>query len=172
MSLQDIVICWRRHPIRKDQGDVGGVAGLLVVVDGGGVFSASTGLAGSGSGLGAAATGGGGGGGASGLAAAWAGSSRKLVSSSDRSSSPQLPMKTPPSRGSARTPGASEAGNRIGQALAQRSLLFNQFIRMAIGTDAYQLLRGVKLVPQHGEHVHAGVRLALQQRQDIAPRGF
>ena len=36
----------------------------------------------------------------------------------------------------------------------------------------HQLLRGVKLPPEHGEHVHAGMRLAFQQHDDVVAVHF
>jgi hypothetical protein len=43
---------------------------------------------------------------------------------------------------------------------------------MAIGAYPHQLLRGVELVPQGGQHVHAGVGLALQQNQNVVAVHF
>ena len=40
---------------------------------------------------------------------------------------------------------------------------FDHFVGIAGGAIAYELLRGVKLASQDGEHVHAGVRFLLQE---------
>ena len=38
---------------------------------------------------------------------------------------------------------------------------------MAIGANPHQPLRSVELASEHGQHIHAGVRLALQENRDI-----
>ena len=50
---------------------------------------------------------------------------------------------------------------------AHRGLLFDHFVGIAHGAHAHQPLRTVILLAQHGQHVHAGVRLAFQQHHDV-----
>ena len=45
-------------------------------------------------------------------------------------------------------------------------------LAIAAGAAADELLRGMKLAAQDGEHVHAGVRLAFEQRGDVVAIDF
>ena len=51
-----------------------------------------------------------------------------------------------------------------------RLLFVNDLVGMAVGADAHELLRRMKLTSQHGQHVHSGMRLALQQSTRISLR--
>ena len=44
---------------------------------------------------------------------------------------------------------------------------FNDVVGIAAGAHSHQLLGGVKLAAQHGQHVHPGMRFALQQVGNI-----
>src|SRR5579862_1581549 len=65
-------------------------------------------------------------------------------------------------------PRAAETRHRISDPLAESCLLLNQHVRVAACPKPNQLLRRVKLPPQHREHVHPRVRFALQQNQYVA----
>ena len=43
----------------------------------------------------------------------------------------------------------------------------DHLVGIARRANPHQLLRGVELAAQHGQHVHPGVRLALQQHHDV-----
>ena len=69
-------------------------------------------------------------------------------------------------------PRSAEAGDPVGDALAEGHVFLDDLVGIAAGADPHQLLRGVKLAAQHGQHVHPGVRLALQQNGDIVAVHF
>src|SRR5262249_11168878 len=50
--------------------------------------------------------------------------------------------------------------------------LLDDFVGIATGPDADELLRGVELTAENGEHVHTCVRFALQQNKDVVPVDF
>src|SRR5437016_1205706 len=70
------------------------------------------------------------------------------------------------------SPGSAEAGDGVRDAFPKRRFLLDHLVCVSVGTDAHQLLGAVKLPPQHGQHVHACVRLALQQHGNILPVDF
>ncbi len=57
-------------------------------------------------------------------------------------------------------------------ALAEGLFFLDDFVRIAGGAHAHQLLRGVELAAQHGQHIHPGHRLALQQDRDVVAVHF
>src|SRR6266446_6941730 len=69
-------------------------------------------------------------------------------------------------------PRPAELHHGIRDAVGQRRFFFDHIVRIAHRAHPYQLLRCVKLFPQHRQHIHARVRLALQQRRDIASAHF
>ncbi len=48
------------------------------------------------------------------------------------------------------------------------AVFFDDFVWIAAGAYAYELLRRVKLAAEDGEHVHAGVGFALDEHTDVA----
>ena len=64
-------------------------------------------------------------------------------------------------------PRSAEARHLIRNVIADRGLLFDHFVGIAHGAHAHQLLRAVILLAEHGQHVHAGMRLAFQQHHDV-----
>ena len=64
-------------------------------------------------------------------------------------------------------PGAAEAGDLVRDAFAEGFLLVDEFVGVAIGADADELLGGVNLACGDGEHVEAGQGLAGEQDGDI-----
>ena len=75
-------------------------------------------------------------------------------------------------KGDDECPRSAEAGDPIGDALAEGHVFLDDVVGIAAGADPHQLLRGVKLAAQHGQHVHPGVRFALQQNGDIVAVHF
>src|SRR5713101_937188 len=69
-------------------------------------------------------------------------------------------------------PGSAELDHRVRDALGKRRFRFDHFVRIAHRADSHELLRGVKLPPQHGQHIHSRMRLALQQRRNVASADF
>src|SRR6476646_3534436 len=51
--------------------------------------------------------------------------------------------------------------------LAERSLFFDDFIRIAGRAETYELLRAVELTAKHRQHIHPRVRLTLEKHGDI-----
>ena len=66
-------------------------------------------------------------------------------------------------------PRSSEAGHRVRDPFAQRGFLLDDVVGIAAGPDPDQLLGGVELAPEDGQHVHARHRLALEQGGDVVP---
>src|SRR5882672_1960466 len=69
-------------------------------------------------------------------------------------------------------PRPAELHHGIGDAVGQRRFFFDHIVRIAHRAHSHQLLRRVKLFPQHRQHIHSSVRLALQQRPDVASADF
>ena len=69
-------------------------------------------------------------------------------------------------------PGTAEAGDSVGDAFAERGVVFDDFVGIAHGAQAHQLLRTVKLPAEHGEHVHSSHGLAFQQHRNVAAVHF
>src|SRR5260370_25166790 len=69
-------------------------------------------------------------------------------------------------------PRPTEQHHGVRDALGQRRFLFDYFVRVARGTQPHELLRRVVLPPQHRQHIHSRVRLALQQRRDVSAADF
>src|SRR5229473_5743649 len=69
-------------------------------------------------------------------------------------------------------PRPAELHHGIRDAVGNRRFLFDHIVRVAHRTHAHQLLRSVKLLPQHRQHIHSRVRLALQQRRNIPSADF
>ncbi len=69
--------------------------------------------------------------------------------------------------GEDKCPRAAESRNGVGDALAESGFAIDDFVGMAHGAHANQLLRGVELASQHPKHFHAGQGLALQENGDV-----
>ena len=64
-------------------------------------------------------------------------------------------------------PRSAEAGDGVGEALAHGGLGFDDRVGVARGAHANELLRRMELTPEHAQHVHRRVRLALHERGDV-----
>src|ERR1035438_1680264 len=64
-------------------------------------------------------------------------------------------------------PRPAKARDLIGDALAERRILVNHFIGMTARPQPHELLRSMKLPPQHPQHVHPGERLAPQEHGNV-----
>lgn len=64
-------------------------------------------------------------------------------------------------------PGAAEAGDSIGEPVAEGSLRFDDRVWIARGAAPDECLGGVQPPPEHGHHVERGMRLLLHQREDV-----
>src|SRR5713226_5126177 len=69
-------------------------------------------------------------------------------------------------------PRPAELHHGIRDAFGQRRFCFDHFVRVAHRAKAHEMLRGVELPPQHRQHIHSRMRLALQQRRDISAADF
>ena len=75
-------------------------------------------------------------------------------------------------------PGTAEAGDVVGDALAEGLLLVNEFVGITHGTAADDALGGVDFTGHDGEHVEAGHGFGLEEDGDVvaidldAGRGF
>src|SRR5438046_9078050 len=70
------------------------------------------------------------------------------------------------------SPGRAQAGDGVGDALAEGRLLLDPLVRVAGGASAHELLGGMELTPQHSQHIHSSERLALQQNGYVVPADF
>jgi len=55
---------------------------------------------------------------------------------------------------------------------AEGGFLFDYFIRIAARANSDELLRGMELTAEDGEHVHSGVGLFLQQHHNVVAIDF
>src|SRR6266852_5122318 len=69
-------------------------------------------------------------------------------------------------------PRPAELHHGVRDALGNRRVRLDHFVRIAHGAKAHELLRRVELPPQHRQHIHSRVRLALQQRRDVSAADF
>src|SRR5215469_1362485 len=67
-------------------------------------------------------------------------------------------------------PRASKLRHGVSNAFAKGGFAFNDFVGVAAGAQAHDLLRSMELLAKDGEHVHAGMRLSLEQSGDIVAR--
>src|SRR5437867_2758865 len=69
-------------------------------------------------------------------------------------------------------PRPAELHHGVRDALGQRRFCFDHFVGVAHRAKPHQLLRRVKLLPQHRQHIHSRMRLALQKRCDVVSADF
>src|SRR6266852_3095083 len=69
-------------------------------------------------------------------------------------------------------PRPAELHHGVRDALGQRRFCFDHFVRVAHRAKTHEMLRSVELPPQHSQHIHSRVRLALQQRRDVSAADF
>ena len=75
-------------------------------------------------------------------------------------------------KGDDKSPRSAEAGHHIGDPLSECHLFLNHLVGVAAGAHAYQLLRGMKLAAEHGQHVHPGHWFPLKKNGDVMPVHF
>src|SRR5262249_61634600 len=66
-------------------------------------------------------------------------------------------------------PGAAEAGDGVGDALARSLLFLDDHVRIAGGAYSDQLVSSMELSSKHRQHVHPGERLSLEQDLYVMP---
>ncbi len=69
-------------------------------------------------------------------------------------------------------PGAAEAGDDVGDAFAEGFLFFDELIGVAGGAKADEVLRGVELAGDDGEHVEAGGGFGVDEGGDVVAVDF
>src|SRR5216684_4340159 len=69
-------------------------------------------------------------------------------------------------------PRPAELHHGVRDAFGKRLLCFDHVVRVAHGADSHELLRRMKLPPQHRQHIHSRMRFALQQRRYVGPADF
>ena len=69
-------------------------------------------------------------------------------------------------------PRTTESRHVIGDPFAEGGIFFDDFVWIAHGAQPHQLLRSMKLFAQHGQHIHSGHGLALQQHRNVVAVHF
>src|SRR6266481_1237024 len=69
-------------------------------------------------------------------------------------------------------PRPAELHHGVRNSLRKSFFLLDHFVRIARRTKTHEVMRRMKLFPQHRQHIHPRMRLALQQRRDVAAADF